>query len=329
MGGMPASEEERIERLARIFGAAAPQALVGIGDDAAVLAPVAEPLVWTVDAAVEGTHFRRAWLSFEDIGYRSTMAAASDLAAMGAEPIGVLSALVLPGDVGDADLEALATGQRDAASEIGTAVVGGNLSRGQELSITTTVLGRAARPILRSGARPGDALWLAGPVGLAAAGMRLLAEGRAIEDEAALACVAAWRRPRARIASGLALRGVASAAVDVSDGLGRDVAHLARASGARAVLDAAADREAGPLVTGALTAVAARLGVPALDLALFGGEDYALAFAAPAGARVPDAVRIGRLEPLGEAVEPGFVVLERPDGFRIPLWSAGYDHFAR
>lgn len=321
---MSMNEEERIERLAEIFGAAGDAVVVGIGDDAAVLAPVAEPLVWTVDAAVEGTHFRREWLSFEDIGYRSTMAAASDLAAMGAEPRGVLSALVLPDDVGDAELEALARGQREAADAIGTVVIGGNLARGRELSITTTVLGHVPRPILRRGARPGDALWLVGPVGLAAAGWRLLAGGCSFEDAAARACVDVWRRPRARIASGLAMRASATAAADVSDGLARDVAHVARASGARAVI-------ALPLLdTATLSIVAARLGVPALDLALFGGEDYALVLAAPEDARVPeDAVRIGWFEATGAAGDVDPVVACRADGSRFPLKAGGYDHFAR
>lgn len=320
---MATTEEQRIDQLAEIFQASDPAVTVGIGDDAAVLAPVAAPLVWTVDAAVEGTHFRREWLSFEDIGYRSTMAAASDLAAMGAEPLGVLAALVLPDDVGDAELAALARGQHEAATSLGTAVIGGNLARGRELSITTTALGRTPTPLLRRGARPGDALWLIGPVGLAAAGLRLLMAGHPIEDDAARACVEAWRRPRARIPSGLAMRTAATAAVDVSDGLARDVGHLARASGVRAVLDVAR------LEAALLTAVADRLGVPPLDLALFGGEDYALAFAAPEDARVPGALRIGRLEPLDDTKTAALVIAAHPDGSRAPLRSGGYDHFAQ
>src|SRR5882724_6500915 len=109
---------------------------VGIGDDAAVLESGSAPLVWTVDSAVEGVHFRRAWLSLEDIGWRSLMAAASDLAAMGARPRGILCALVLPPEFSDDDLENLARGQAAAATAIGSAVLGGNLSRGGELSIT-------------------------------------------------------------------------------------------------------------------------------------------------------------------------------------------------
>ena len=340
---MRSSELQRVERLAAIFGAREAKAgvLLGIGDDAAVLAACAEPLVWTVDAAVEGTHFRREWLSFEDIGYRSTMAAASDLAAMGAEPLGVLSGLVLPDDVGDDEMAALARGQEEAASALGTAVVGGNLARGRELSITTTVLGRAPAPLLRRGARPGDALWLVGPVGLAAAGLRFLMEGRPIDDEVAAACVAAWRRPRARIPAGLALRGLAASAIDVSDGLARDAGHLAAASGTIAVIDVAAledassapdapaspGREAPSLPAGVLRSAAARLGVDAARLALFGGEDYALAVAAAEGAAIEGGVKIGTFEasPTGR----GGVVARSADGAREELREGGFDHFAR
>lgn len=316
------SEEERIVRLAAIFATRDPSVLTGIGDDAAVLAASAEPLVWTVDAAVEGTHFRRGWLTFEDIGYRSTMAAVSDLAAMGADPLGVLSSLVLSDDVTDAELEALARGQREATAQLGTAVIGGNLARGRELSITTTALGRAACPILRSGAVAGEALWLAGPVGLAAAGLRLLLAGRAPSGEAARACLAAWRRPLARIDSGRQMRGIATAAVDVSDGLVRDVGHLARASNLRAVIDVPA------LENEAVSAVAAELGVPAEELLLFGGEDYALVMAAPPGAQIPGAIRIGRLEPVTSPDDRAVIALAA-DGSHVPYSSSGYDHFAR
>jgi len=320
------SELERVEKLTRIFAttgaeSGAERVLVGIGDDCAVLLPGPDPLVWTVDAAVEGVHFRRDLLSFEDIGYRATMAAASDLAAMGAEPAGVLSALVLPDDVGDEGLEAVARGQREAVGALGTAVVGGNLARGGELSLTTTVLGRAPRPVPRGGARPSDALWLMGPVGLAAAGLRLLMEGRPVETAAARACVAAWRRPRARIAEGLAMRVVATAAIDISDGLARDVGHLAHAGGVRAVIDVAT------LDSAELRAAAEELGASAGDLALFGGEDYAIAFAAPEGVSVAGATRIGWFEE--RDATGGAVVVIRPDGVREEIREGGFDHFAR
>ena len=325
------NELERVRGLSAIFGGAADgRVLVGIGDDAAVLAGSEDPLVWTIDAAVEGVHFRRAWLSFEDIGYRSTMAAVSDLGAMGAEPLGVLSALVLPGDVDDEALFALARGQRDAAIACGTAVIGGNLARGAELSITTTVLGRSKRALRRSGARPGDALWLAGPVGLAAAGLRVLRAGLGAESGAARASIEAWRRPRARIADGLAIRDAATAAVDVSDGLARDVGHVARASEVvividRAIFDDAPASGDDPLRRDALRAAAAEVGARPSDLALSGGEDYAIAFTARDGEAFPFAVRIGEVEAL-EGRPAGVWVREKDGSFRA-LAEGGFDHF--
>lgn len=329
---MQSSELDRIRGLSLIFEPSADgRVIVGIGDDAAVLAPSEEPLVWTIDAAVEGVHFRRAWLSFEDIGFRSTMAAVSDLGAMGASPLGVLSALILPEDVGDEELFALARGQREAAEICGAAVIGGNLARGQELSITTTALGRAPRALTRSGARPGDALWLLGPVGLARAGLAFLQAERVVESAEERACVDAWRRPRARAAEGLSLRGVASAAVDVSDGLARDVGHVARASGVVVVIDVGVFDEPGdaadPIRRSVLQGASARLGVPASELALFGGEDYAIAFTAAEDAAVPGALRIGWIEARND--RSAGVFARDKDGSHRPLAEGGFDHFGR
>ncbi|MFO0758604.1 MAG: thiamine-phosphate kinase [Byssovorax sp.] len=322
---MPRSEWAKIALLERVLGGA-PDArvLTGIGDDAAVLAPPAAPLVWTVDAAVDDVHFRRDLVTMVDIGYRSTMAAASDLAAMGASPRGMLSSLILPAGFPDEDLEALARGQREAADALGTQVIGGNLARGEQLSITTTVLGAAPRPLLRSGARPGDALWIAGPSGLAGAGLALLLAGAKVEREAARRAVRAWQRPLARIADGLRAAAVAHAAIDVSDGLGQDVGHMAQASGVRAVLSRAALLAIDP----ALAAVAGELGRDPLDLALRGGEDYALVVALPAGEALAGFVEIGRIEASADGGdEAGEVLLEREDGAREILSGAGFDHF--
>src|SRR5262249_20943510 len=154
----------RIQMLRAIFGAE-------LGDDAALLTPPSEgSLVWTVDAHVENVHFRRDWLSWEDLGWRSFMAAARDVAAMGGRAWGALSALALTIDVEDDAVLAIARGQKDAADAIHAFVAGGNLARANEISVTTTVLGVATRPVERRGARPGDGLWLAGTVGLARAG---------------------------------------------------------------------------------------------------------------------------------------------------------------
>jgi thiamine-monophosphate kinase len=327
------NEAGRLAMLARVLsGSSAGAAVgspggieVGIGDDAAVLALGDRRLVWTVDEQVEGTHFRRDLASWHDIGWRSFMAAASDVAAMGAEPWCALSALVLPDDVDDAALEELARGQRAAAVEAGAPVVGGNLARGPALSIATTLLGTCERAILRRGALAGDGLWMAGRVGLAAAGLRALGAGAnggkgaaALEagkgGGAALeAAVEAWRRPRALVAEGRAMGRVAHAAVDVSDGLACDVGHMADASAVGAVLD-----EDALLADDGLAGAASALGVEAIDLVLYGGEDYALVVASP--------VPIDGFRRIGEVTAGRGVALRSSNGER-PIEPRGFDHF--
>ena len=155
-------------------------------------------------------------------------------------------------------------------TQIDAPVVGGNLSRGPSLSIATTLLGKCERAVERSGARAGDGVWMAGRVGLAAAGMKALERGLA-DGAWVAAAVEAWRRPRALVTEGARMAGVAHAAIDVSDGLARDAGHMAEASGVALVLDEAlllADEE--------LAAAARALDQRAIDLALYGGEDYAL-----------------------------------------------------
>ena len=318
MPARPRSEFEKIaliERLLRGSRARAGRVEIGIGDDAAVLMSPGR-LVWTIDSQVEGSHFDRAWLSLEDIGYRSFQAAASDLAAMGAKPIAALSNLALPRQFSDRELARLVRGQAQASAHCGCPVVGGNLSRAPDLSVTTTLLGVAARPLLRRGARPGDELWLWGDVGLAALGLRALQRG--LQRRASLkAGVERWRRPRALLAEGRKLIGRARAAIDVSDGLAGDAAHLARESGVRVVFDAG-QLEAGLGVD--LLRGAQFLGESALTLALLGGEDYALLAAGPATKRPRAAHSVGQVE------RGSGVFLERA-GKRQRLGRA-FEHFA-
>lgn len=316
-----ASELERIATLAAIFHGAGSLSRsgvsVGIGDDAAVLDPAAlgagVSLVWTIDEQVEGTHFRREWLTWRLVGYRSFMAAASDLAAMGAEPWCALASLVLPLDLDDAAFEDLARGQREASDAVGAPIVGGNLARGDAVSVTTTLLGRSARPLLRTGARAGDGLWLAGEVGLAAAGLAALlrgGEGARLAD-----AVDAWRSPRARVADGRAMVAYAHAAIDISDGLAQDISHLARASDLCAVIDEVRLRAACPRAHSAAEA----LGGDALELILHGGEDYALV--AASDAPIPGFSCIGELR------AGAGLVLARATG-EESLAPRGFDHFA-
>ncbi|MBK9264478.1 MAG: thiamine-phosphate kinase [Polyangiaceae bacterium] len=320
------SEAARIDLIRSTFATGnADRTLVGIGDDAAVLAPSKTPLVWTIDAQVEGVHFRRDFVSMVDVGYRATMAAASDLGAMGAAPIGILAALVLPADFSDDDLRGILQGQSEAAGELGMPIVGGNLARGSEVSITTTVLGESSRPLTRAGACPGDTVVLAGPLGLSAAGLLLLqasvgkTNARPDAHPDAEPALRAYRRPVARIADGLAARDVATAAIDVSDGLARDVGHLVRGSGVRIALDPT------KLVTPELERAARIVGADPLQLALHGGEDFALVMTVPAGQVPPGFIPIGRVLP-SEKTDSD-LVLDGPGAAFVPVEQRGYDHF--
>jgi thiamine-monophosphate kinase len=223
-------EFDAIRTMLRVWGAQA----TGIGDDAAVLQlPEGEPLVASTDATVEHVHFRRGWLTPREIGARAAAAALSDLAAMAATPVGLLLALGVPPGWRD-DLDELAHGVGDVAAAALCPIVGGNVSRAGELSLTITVLGTSPRPLERAGARVGDALFVTGLLGGPGAALDALLRGAVPRDVDRARFVA----PTPRIAEGrwLAERG-AHAAIDISDGLVADAGHLAAASGVRVVID--------------------------------------------------------------------------------------------
>lgn len=294
---------------------------VGIGDDAAVLAPSDHAQVLSVDVAVEGVHFRPDLASYHDIGRRALVMAASDLAAMGARARASLLALVLPSHLEDADFADLLGGLGEGADETRAAVVGGNLSSGGELSITSTVVGELdGAPLTRSGAREGDGIYVTGVVGAAALGLALLERGQHERDDpSARACIARWKRPTAALMHGQRLVGHASAAIDLSDGLLSDLKHICDASGVGAEVHA----ECVPRVSG-FDALAGELGLPPLALALTGGDDYELLFTAPASSLAKElATRIGHVAP----AEHGIRVTEA--GVPVDVEPTGYRHFER
>ncbi len=310
---------DEFARIARIAGLLGPRegahggegVELGIGDDAAVLQALGR-LVWTIDASVEGVHFRRAWLSFEDVGYRATVAAASDVLAMGARPLAALAAWTLPLGFAEADVDAIARGQRAAADALGATVIGGNLSDGPVVSITTTVVGTVDTVIRRSGARAGDLLVLAGAVGEAAVGLAALRAGLCPSSHGERA-IDVWRRPPVLRSASAALALVAHAMIDVSDGLAQDAGHVALASGVRLVLELASLPRSPDVV-----ALADRLGIAHETAMLAGGEDYALLAAVPADARIPSWVTIvGHVdEGEGVTVTRDGVVVSTPQGHR-------------
>lgn len=282
----------------------------GLGDDAAALdVPRGERVIATTDAAIEGVHFRRDWLSMQEIGYRAVTAALSDLAAMAARPLGVLVAISAPAELRD-DLLLLGDGIGDAVKTAGTLIVGGNLSQGDAITITTTALGSAFTPLSRSSARPGDLIYVTGNLGGPSAAIRALRSG----VPAAHAIGERFKRPVARIAEArwLAARGVV-AAIDVSDGLAADAEHLAAASGCGVELES----ERIPLFPGA-----------APDDA-FGGEEYELLVASRTP--LPEqafAARFGvALTMVGRAVEGEPLVRLTRAGKSVPLSSTAWVHF--
>ena len=253
------TEFDAIRRLLATWGDQAG----GIGDDAAVLdIPAGERLVVSTDASVENVHFRRAWMTAEEIGGRATAAALSDLAAMGATPRGLLLALGVP-ESWRHELEQLACGVGAAAASAGCPIVGGNISAAGELSLTLTVLGSAAHPLTRAGAREGDIIFVTGVLGGSGAALRALLAGETPPAAHRTRFVAPV--PRFREARWLAEHG-ARAAIDISDGLVADAAHLARASG----VSLSIDERSVPCVSG--------VGVRE---ALVSGEEYELLVAVP------------------------------------------------
>ncbi len=323
---MANDEFHRIERIVAILGDRAR----GIGDDAVALEATDDVRVWTVDAQVEGVHFDRRWLTDEDVGFRATIAAASDVLAMASAPESLLVAWQLPADVEEATIDAIALGQRIALEAIDACIVGGNITAGPALGLTTTVLGRRrsdSPKLTRAGGRPGQVLAMRGAVGRAAAGLALLQRGEPVASAADVverAWIAAWRRPPVLLDAAASLGAAATAAVDVSDGLAQDVGHLAARSNVDALLDEGAVLDASFAPTE--QARLAQLGLSAFDLAFAGGEDYALVGAFDDAAALPDGfVPIGRLLARGEGGEAARVRVQRRDGRRSPA-PRGFRH---
>jgi thiamine-monophosphate kinase len=315
----PIGEFELIARFARALPAAGERVVVGIGDDAAVLRPPeGELLVATVDAVVGGVHFGPAFAP-EDVGWKSLAVNLSDVAAMGARPLWALLALATPRGEDPLRLARMVRGLSACARAHGVEVVGGNVTRARQLSLTVTVLGsvREDRILRRSGARAGDALLVSGTLGDAALG---LAPG------ASPALARRQRRPAPRLALGRALAGVARACIDVSDGLLQDLGHLCRASGVGASL-----RLAELPLSPAYRQAARRLRDP-FEPALSGGEDYELLAAVPVE-RVREALRAARrartpLAVVGSVLPGRRLQVVRCGGGLLPVRRLGHDHLA-
>jgi thiamine-monophosphate kinase len=272
-------------------------AVVGVGDDAAVLRAPDGRVVASTDLLIEGRHFRREWSAAEDIGAKAAAQSFADIAAMGAVPTALLFGLATPGDRDAAWVLGVTRGMVAECERGRASIVGGDVSAADAVMLAITALGDLAGrdPVTRAGARPGNVIAVSGPVGRSAAGLALLEAGLASRagpaEAAGLAVpeagpaeapelaelVAAHRRPQPDYPAGpLAAAAGATAMIDISDGLVADLGHIAAASGVGLELETASLPG-----TDVLKATAAVLGIDWLEWALAGGEDHALAATFP------------------------------------------------
>ncbi|HET7195516.1 MAG TPA: thiamine-phosphate kinase [Nocardioides sp.] len=274
-----AGEFGLIEALTGIF-AQGDQVVVGPGDDAAVLRVRTGHVVVSTDLMVEGRHFRRDWVSAADVGHRAAAQNLSDINAMGGRATSLTIGLAAPADLPAEWALEFARGFAEECDLVGASVVGGDLSRADQIVIAVTVLGACTvAPVVRSGARPGDVLALCGRQGWAAGGMAVL--GRGFRSPRVL--VEAYRRPEPPYDAGqVAADAGATSMIDVSDGLLADAGHVATASGVAIDVHRDAFDVAEPL-----QAVGAALGADPLQFILGGGDDHALLATFPDGS-VPD-----------------------------------------
>ncbi|MFQ5926784.1 MAG: thiamine-phosphate kinase [Terriglobia bacterium] len=323
------SEWEIIEYLRRRVGRGR-GVRVGIGDDAAVLEGERDKdWVVTTDLMIEDVHFLRQAQPPRAVGHKGVARALSDIAAMGAVPRYALIALAVPPELPTRWVKEFFAGALRLARRYRVALAGGDLSRAGRIIVDVQVLGKVekGKAIRRRGARPGDAIFVSGELGLARLGLAVL-RARLAEEEAMLRrAVRAHFYPEPRLRLGRALRRFpVSAMIDVSDGLSSDLHQLCLASRVGARLAAAQIP-----VARIASRLAEQLGVASLELALHGGEEYELLFTLPARAaqRLPRRLAGVALHRIGTILRGRTIVLVDAEGRRKPLAARGWDHFAR
>ena len=315
-------ERRVISKIRRAFGEQRTDILIGIGDDAA-LVKAPRSLLLTTDILVEDEDFRRAVHPPRLLGRKALNVNLSDIAAMGGRPLHALVGMALPGDVEESWLRQFMAGFRSAAREARVALVGGDLSRSEKIMISVTVTGEAKSPVTRSGARAGDGIFVSGTLGDAARGFRLLEEGGLKgTSRGAGPLVRAFLDPVPRLELGalLARRKLASAMIDISDGLSVDLAHICEESRVGAEVDASRIP---------ISAALRRASKDPLALALHGGEDFELLFAVrqakiAAVEKLPSKFRLTRI---GRVTAGNKMFLVGPDNKKEPLRAGGFEHF--
>jgi thiamine-monophosphate kinase len=317
-------ERRLISRIRRSFGEKRRDILLGIGDDAALVRGP-ERLLLTTDILVEDEDFRLDDHPPRLLGRKALNINLSDIAAMGGRPLHALLGMAMPGDVEESWLRQFMAGFRGAARDAGVALVGGDLSQADKIMISVTVTGESKFPVTRSGARPGDGIFVSGTLGDAAGGLRLIEKGgiRGVV-KAVRPLVRAFLDPAPRLELGavLARKRLVSAMIDISDGLSVDLAHICEESAVGAEVDASHVP---------VSAALERFARDPLSLALNGGEDFELLFTVrPANfAAVEKLARRFRLTRIGRVTAGRKVFLMGPGKKRTPLRAGGFEHFLK
>ena len=326
-------EEKLLEEIESIFSATSGHLPVPIGDDGAVIdCASGSQQVWTTDLLIEGIHFQRQWQSASQLGRKSLAVNLSDLAAMGAEPTTALISLAFEEHTTVEEITGICRGISEMAREHDVAVAGGDLSASRHSLMLSVAAGgtvSSGSAVLRSGANPGDSIFVTGSLGSAAAGLRLMLAGAGTTagyDELRLALL----EPEPRCLAGKAMAAAgATSMTDISDGLATDLRHICKASGTGALVE----QERLP-ISGALVNAAVDNGWDLQELSLTGGEDYELLFTAD-DEECADAIRRFSVEsglditPVGKITDASEgMVLVATAGKAIEFPVGGYEHFA-
>ncbi|MBV9573102.1 MAG: thiamine-phosphate kinase [Acidobacteriales bacterium] len=321
---MPLSEKALISRIRGRAAHRGPNAVrLGIGDDSAVLRVTrGHEMLVTTDLNLEGVHFKREWHPPESVGHRCLARGLSDIAAMGGRPVAAFVSLAVPGSLAQSWVDGFSGGLLNLAKQFGLVLAGGDTARSPAgIFADVAVIGSvpSGKAILRSGAHPGDGIYVTGALGAAAATLDWLAAKRT-KIRAGDFPQHFFPAPRVEIGRFLREKSLASAMIDISDGLSTDLAHLCEESGVGAEIQA----EAVPLaVTGKERSVRV-----ALRHALHGGDDYELLFTAPPGKTVPRHISGVSVTRIGRMVRGKRIILVDANGRRSKLAARGWQHFS-
>ncbi len=321
---MPLSERKLIERIAQAAGARGGGSRLiakGIGDDCAVLrVPEGHEALITTDFSLEGVHFRREWHPADAVGHRCLTRGLSDIAAMGGEPLAAFLSLALPAELPQRWADQFVKGMLTLAQRFGVVLAGGDIAEsptGVLADITVVGSVPAGQAILRSGAQPGDSIFVTGELGAPVALLEQMFADPERKFRAAAFPAHFYPEPRIAVARKLRTQKLATAMIDISDGLSTDLRHICESSGVGATII----ERALPIASLGRHEVERRH-------ALHGGDEYQLLFTAPASRRMPKQIAGVSITRIGYINEGAEIVIEHENGYTTELEAGGWEHFS-